>query len=601
MAANSPGGTAPDEATDPWAPWIATIVAGVRRAAAPLGWDLSEAQTEGLLELGGPAEADVALPVHRGAASAGLAPPELAARLAAAFPLGGPVREVTASGAYVNVRLDPAELVQRTLALALARGAEYGHAVPDGSAVCVEHTSANPTGPFHIGRVRNAIVGDTLVRALRAAGSRVTTQYYVDDLGRQATMLTWLWTTPRESWPEPVRQAVEGHEVPGEKPDHRLGRPYPAFSAYLKEHRETAEKVAELVRRIESGAAPPEHGQIAREVLDGMLASLGRLGVSFDEFVWESQFLHDGSVERVLERLHRAPHAVREENGAWAIDAADYGLPKESTRIVVQRADGTSLYVTRDVAYHLAKFARFARAIDVLGQDHRLHAKTLEALLTELGERRRPEFVIYQDVTVPDGGRMSTRGGSAVTLDGLLDEAVVRARREVVARREDLAGPEIDAIAEAVAAGAVRFQVVRVAPEKPVAFRWEDALSFEGRSGPFVQYAYARASSVLRKGEADRPPYPFAAERLTHPDELGVVRAVAALPRTVRAAARTGHVQGLAGYAHELADRFNRFYHAVPVLKAERERASRIALVAAARQALGNALDLLGVPRLETM
>ena len=596
-----PGPDPPDGATDPWAPWIATIVARLRGAAAPLGWELTDAQAEGLLELGGAAEADVAVPVHRGAASAGLAPPELASRIAAAFPTGGAVREATPSGAYVNLRLEPSELVQRTLELALARGAAYGQGSPDGAAVCVEHTSANPTGPFHIGRVRNAIVGDTLVRALRAAGSRVTTQYYVDDLGRQATMLTWLWTTPPASWPAPVREAVEGHEVPGEKPDHRLGRPYPAFSAYLKEHRDAAEKVAELVRRIEGGAAPPEHAQIAREVLDGMLASLARLGVSFDEFVWESQFLHDGSVEKVLDRLHHAPHAVREENGAWAIDAAGYGLPKESTRIVVQRADGTSLYVTRDVAYHLAKFSRFARAIDVLGQDHRLHARTLEALLAELGESRRPEFVIYQDVTVPEGGRMSTRGGSAVSLDGLLDEAVARARQEVVARRTDLAEAEIETIAEAVAAGAIRFQVVRVAPEKPVVFRWEEALSFEGRSGPFVQYAYARASSVLRKGEAERPPYPFDPGQLTHPDELGLVRVVAALPRTVRAAARTAHVQGLAGYAHELADRFNRFYHAVPVLKAERERASRIALVAAARQTLGNALDLIGVPRLETM
>ncbi len=171
-----------------------------------------------------------------------------------------------------------------------------------------------------------------------------------------------------------------------------------------------------------------------------MLASLARLGIGFDEFVWESDLLRDGSVERTLDRLRGATLAVREENGAWAIDASGFALPKESTKVVFQRGDGTSLYVTRDVAYHLAKFARFAGVIDVLGQDHQLHARTLDALLAAIGEARRPVFVIYQDITVPEGGRMSTRGGSAVWLDQLLEEAVERARGEVLARRPDLPG-----------------------------------------------------------------------------------------------------------------------------------------------------------------
>ena len=255
----------------------------------------------------------------------------------------------------------------------------------------------------------------------------------------------------------------------------------------------------------------------------------------------------------------------------------------------------------RDIAYHLVKFARFARVIDVLGQDHQLHARSLDALLEEIGESRRPTYLIYQDITVPEGGRMSTRGGSAVWLDHLLSEAVDRARAEVLRRREDLAEPDVDRISEAVATGAVRYHIVRAAPDKPVIFRWEDALSFEGRSGPFLQYSYARASSVLRKGDATAPPYPFEAERLQHPEEVALVRVLARLPRTVAYAARTGHVHAVAGYAHDLADQFNRFYHAVPVLRSGDERASRVALVAAARQTLGNALDLLGIVPLEAM
>src|SRR5208282_1676681 len=180
----------------------------------------------------------------------------------------------------------------------------------------------------------------------------------------------------------------------------------------------------------------------------------------------------------------------------------------------------------------------------------------------------------------------STRGGSAVWLDHLLAEAVDRARAEVLARREDLADTDVERIAEAVGTGVIR---------------WEDALSFEGRSGPFVQYSFARASSVLRKGEALQPPYPFDAAKLTNPEESALIRIISRLPRTIAYAARTGHVHAVAGYAHEVADQFNRFYHAVPVLRSEEERASRIALVAAMRQTLGNALDLLGIAPLDAM
>ncbi|HEV2429042.1 MAG TPA: arginine--tRNA ligase, partial [Thermoplasmata archaeon] len=332
-----------------------------------------------------------------------------------------------------------------------------------------------------------------------------------------------------------------------------------------------------------------------------MLSSLARIGITFDEFVWESSLLTDGGVDRVMERLRRAPHALVEENGALAIDATPYGLPKEKATIIVARANGTSLYAPRDIAYHLQKFARFPRVIDVLGQDHRLHARTLEALLTEIGEPRRPEFILYQDLVVPEGGRMSARKGTAVYLDHLLDEAVERARAEVRGRWPDADAPEVDRIATAVAAGAVRYHILRVAPEKAVAFRWEDALAFEGRSGPFLQYAFVRATSLLRKAEADADPPTFRGEDLSTPSERALVRTIARLPRTVEYSARTAHVHTLAGYGYELAESFNRFYESVPVLKADGERSSRLCLVWAARETLGNTLDLLGLPRLDRM
>ncbi|MGA8664833.1 MAG: arginine--tRNA ligase [Thermoplasmata archaeon] len=586
---------------DPWGPFENALLKQLSTALSAIGSPAEPDAIRALVDWDGGPQGDAAFPVHRLAAAAKTPPAEFADHLFDVLRPSGDVESVTAMGAYLNFVADPTRITDRTLNTVLGLGDQYGHWPPSFEPACVEHTSANPTGPFHIGRVRNAIIGDTLARVMRAAGTPVTTQYYVDDMGRQAAMITWIWSKPESEWPPEIRAAIEGAPASDEKPDSHRGRPYPAISAYLKTHPEAAQEVAALVERLESGTAPPEHRALAEEILGGMIQSLARLGISFDEFVWESDFIRNGAVNRVLERLHQAPNGHREENGAWAIDTSSYGLPKEKTQVVFQRANGTSLYVSRDVAYHLSKFARFRQVVDVLGQDHRLHALTLQALLAEIGEPRRPEFVIYQDITVPDGGRMSTRGGSAVWLDALLFEAVERARKEVLARREDLAAGEVEHIAEAVATGAVRYHIVRVAPEKPVVFRWEDALSFEGRSGPFCQYSYARAASVLRKAGVEGPPYPFEAGKILDPEETALIRVIARLPRVVHYAARQGHIHALAGYAHDLADQFNRFYHAIPVLRSGDERASRIALVAAVRQTLGNSLDLLGISRLEAM
>ncbi len=559
---------------------------------------------ERLLDTAGGEGWDVAIPLHRFAAATHRPANDLASELASSLPDTPGVARRFAVGAYVNFAADPAWLAERTLAIVSARGEQYGGGVTEELPVCVEHTSANPNAPFHIGRVRNALIGDTLARVLRLAGQKVTTQYYVDDIGRQSAMVTWIWSKPLDSWPPEIRATLEGANDREERPDQYLGRPYPAVSAYVKGHPEAAAELAELCERLERGDAPEAHRRYCEAILGGMLASLARVAVTFDEFVWESSLLHDGSVDRVVERLRKAPHSVTEANGALAIDTTTYGLPKEDARAVFVRGNGTTLYPTRDVAYHLQKFSRFPRVVDVLGQDHLLHAKTLEALLAEIGEVRRPEFVLYQYITLPGEGRMSTRKGTVVWLDTLLDEATDRARSEVRRRHPELTEGEAETIALGLASGAVRYHVIRIAADKSVSFRWEEALSFEGRSGPFVQYSYARATSLLRKAAEEGVDIPdrVSGAALGSPAEKELLRILARLPQVVAAAARTKHVHTIAGYAHDLADAFNSFYQSTPVLKAEgRERGSRLALVAATRTALGNTLGLLGLTKLERM
>lgn len=589
---------------DPWEEAVADIVPSLVAAFEREHLPITIEGVRALLARPAGGEADLAIAVHRAAKELGKDPDTLASAVAIALAPGPSIARVEAARGFVNFHADPAWLAGATLRRIFAPGPGFGRAPDSGITVCVEHTSANPTGPFHMGRVRNGIIGDTAARVLRAAGHRVTTQYYVDDVGRQSAMITWIWRQSPAAWPSEIRAEVpdaSGPDIEAARPDRALGRPYPAVSAYLKSHPEAAQAVQELVRHLESGEAPPEHRRWTEAILRGMVASLQRIGIGFDEYVWESGFVTDGSVGDVVERLRKAPDATTEENGALAIDASAHGLPKESKRIIVARANGTTLYVTRDIAYHLAKFRRFDRVVDVLGQDHLLHARTLDILLGEIGESRRPEFLIYQDLTVPEGGRMSTRKGSAVYLDDLLDEAITRARAEVQRRRADIEPAELERISRAVAAGAVRYHILRVAPEKTVAFRWEDALAFEGRSGPFVQYAYARASSILRKAGPTDGPWPYEPARLADADSFALLRVLSRLPGTLDYAARTGHVHTVAGLAHEVAEAFNHYYERVPVLEGGPDRASRLALVAASRSTLHDLLDLVGVEPLESM
>lgn len=596
------GGERPSSspATDPWQPIVAGITARLVDRLSAAGATADRDSVTAQLDLEGGPGWELALPLHRWAKERKIPPPELAGQIAADFPTVDGVARVFAAGAYVNFAADRPFLTRRTLDLVFARGGLYGHGDPSSLRACVEHTSANPTGPLHVGRIRNAIIGDTLARVLRGAGGPVRTQYYVDDLGRQAAMISWIWAKPRSEWPHEVKASLQGVDEANEKVDRLLGRPYPAVNEYLKAHPDADAEVQSLAHALESGRAPPYHRATIDRMLGGMVETLAQMGITFDAFVWESDLLADGSVEKVRDRLVKSPHAVQEPNGAWAIDASGYGLPQADARVIVTRADGTTLYVTRDIAYHLRKFAEFDRVIDVLGSNHLLHAKTLTALLRELGENRTPEFVIYQYITAGGAG-MATRKGTAVYVDDLLEEAVLRARDEVRRRHSDLSDAEVTSIARSIAAGALRYHILRVAAEKTVAFRWEDALSFEGRSGPFAQYSYVRASSILRKAEPSAPPTTFDPGALATEEEWALVRLISRSPGVVDYVGRTAHVHTLAGFTHDLAEEFNRFYQQVPVLQAGSERASRLALVAAFRQTLGNLLDLLGLDRLERM
>jgi arginyl-tRNA synthetase len=484
---------------------------------------------------------------------------------------------IEALGPYLNFHLGP-ELMEKALIEATQPG--YGSFPAREERVVLEHTSANPNGPLHVGHIRNTIIGDTLARCLRKAGYPLEVQYYVNDMGRQIAIVVWGF------------QNIPDTPVPGEKGDHHVARIYIAANRELEKRPDAVAEVDLLMQRVESGDPQTvrEFRSAVTECLDGFLVTLARLGAKHDRFVWESDFIRNGDTQRVLSKVSHMEEC--HEDGRLWLDLSAFGFEKE---YVLRRSDGTSVYAARDLAYHIWKARNFDRVIDVLGADHKLIGAQLATTLRLLGERP-PEIVHFEFVSLPEGS-MSTRAGKFVSADELLDEVTRRAYGEVTSRRPELPEAQRHEIARSVALAAVRYDIVKISPDKSTVFDWKEALDFERQSGPYIQYAHARACSILEKAGTFATAY--APE---DPHEHALVRHITRFPLVMENVVRDLKPHLLAAYARELADLFNTFYHFVPVLKSEGVlRNSRLTLVLATRNTLAEALQALGIDPLTTM
>ena len=532
------------------------------------------------------------------AAEAGAPPPDVAAELRAELDANAfeYVGRIDAEGPYLN--FVPSEAYfEETLEAGQDRS--YGSLAPKDTAVVVEHTSANPTGPVHVGRARNPIVGDAVANLLSYAGYDVDRHYYVNDAGRQMAVFTWAYETFEESdLPEPTRDRAE----------YRMVRYYRKGNDVLENADPEAVKAAEaeiesIMQGLEAGNEETYERvtEVVDTVLGGMRRCLGRLPAEFDEFVKETRFMRDGSTDEVVARLKEHDRTVYEDD-AWQLTFEDI-----DKNLVFLRADDTSLYTTRDLAHHEWKFDNYDRAVTVLGEDHKLQARQLRAALGDLGnDTKALDTVIYSYVNLPEG-KMSTRAGTGVQLDDLLDEAIARAREEVETRLEDrlrdddLDDEDVERIARQVGIGAVRYDIVSKQPAKAITFEWERALDFEAQSAPYVQYVHARCCGIV--GEADGIEPELDVSALTSAAERELLSTIARFPGVVESAAEAHEPHRIATYTRELADRFNGFYRECPVVTAEdeRTRSARLALVVAAKHTVANALDILGVEAPESM
>jgi len=534
---------------------------------------------------------DLAVPCFILAKAMRRSPVETANDLAASIEPKGAIGKVQAVNGYLNFTMDKGSMVEGVISDIISNGERYGYLPKKNKSVNLEHTSTNPTGPIHVGRARNPIIGDTLARCLSRCGYDVTTEYYVNDVGKQVVILTWgVNNIPKD--------AVE--KADREKTDHALVPFYRLANKMMESQPEVSEVISSMLRRFENG--DPEVISSVRKTTEMMLAglkeTLTNIGVELDVYTWESKYIADGSAKNIVDKLKGSKYAGAEEDGAGYLDLEEFGVHGNNKKFMFTRSDGTTLYTTRDIAYHVDKLSRYDRVMNVLGEDQKLGSKQLICALEILSSDRMPEPMFYSFVSLPEG-KMSTRKGVVVYLDDLIDEAVARAYDEIRSRRSDLPEDRMREIARTIGIGAIRYNIVRIQPEKQFVFKWEDALNFDGNSGPFLQYSHARACSILRKaGNFSRT---ADAAKLNDEFEVKLVKALSKFESVMESAGEGRKIHLVPAYGHEVASAFNQFYAAVPVLNSGDAKDARLTLVECSKIVLRNVLECLGMGAPEEM
>ena len=568
------------------------------------------------------------------------------------------IEKVTTAGAgYINFHVNFSKFSALTLKSVKQLNFNYGFVKTDApKKIIVEHTSVNPLHPIHIGQARNPMIGDALARILECRGNEVSRHYYIDDVGRQSSVVAYGY-------------AKLNRPKPTEKPDLFVGKIYTVTSCLVEINRlkrvraqagvdNSVEDLAKankeidewmsiaaelkekhtvlfdvLTQKIGEDENPEEEinrlnrayedgeqnaKQLIREVsdlcLEGFRETMKRVEVTYDSWDWESDFVWSGQVNDVMRKLKATPFVFSEKN-VLEFDAdkvsrvldlrskLGLGENNEVPPLTLGRADGTTLYTTRDIAYTIWKFKFAQKVVNVIGMEQSLAQLQLRIALYALGYEEQANNLFhfaYNLVTLP-GYKMSSRRGHYITFDEVQNEAVERAYQEVSKRSPMLSEEEKQKIATFVGLGAVRYALVDVDPGKPVIFTWERVLNFETNSAPYVQYTHARACSILRK--ANREPHNAEYEKLSEKLERELIMNLASFPDTFIEATEYLKPNLIADYANALADKFNTFYNALPVLKAESEGLvdARIALTQAIQIVMHNALTLIGVVAPEKM
>ena len=514
---------------------------------------------------------------------------------------------------FLNLSITPAAWIEDFNAIRSDKAFGHKQASADAPFVMVEYSSPNTNKPLHLGHVRNNLLGYSIARILEASGNRVFKTNIVNDRGIHIckSMLAW------QRWGNGATP-----ESTGKKGDHLIGDFYVLFDKHYKA--ELTALMAEGKTKEEAEAASPlmaEARAMLRRWEDGdeeiralwcMMNSwvyagfdetYKRMGVSFDEIYYESETYLLGKGE-VLRGLEEGKFVQDPDGSVWA-DFTDEGLDRK----ILLRSDGTSVYITQDIGTAKMRFDKHPidKMVYVVGNEQEYHFKVLSLLLDRLGYAFGKGLVhfSYGMVELPDG-KMKSREGTVVDADDLMDEmtATARAIAEEQGKAKDMTAEEANEVARRVGLGSLKYFILKVDPRKNMTFNPKESIDFNGNTGSFIQYTYARIRSLIRKSEDAGITLPSSFAGLTiSTKEQELIAKIAEYAEAVTEAARTYSPAVIANYVYDLVKEYNQFYHDFSILKEENEelRAFRLALSEVVARTIASGFALLGIEMPERM
>ena len=514
---------------------------------------------------------------------------------------------------FLNLSIAPAAWVEDFNAIRSDKTFGHKQATADAPFVMVEYSSPNTNKPLHLGHVRNNLLGYSIARILEASGNRVFKTNIVNDRGIHIckSMLAW------QRWGNGATP-----ESTGKKGDHLIGDFYVLFDKHYKAEltalmnegktKEEAEAASPLMadaramlRRWEDGDEEIRSlwSTMNSWVYAGFDETYKRMGVSFDEIYYESETYLLGK-EEVLRGLKEGKFVQDPDGSVWA-DFTDEGLDRK----ILLRSDGTSVYITQDIGTAKMRFDKHPidKMVYVVGNEQEYHFKVLSLLLDRLGYAFGKGLVhfSYGMVELPDG-KMKSREGTVVDADDLMDEMVATARAiaEEQGKGKDMPAEEAAEVARRVGLGSLKYFILKVDPRKNMTFNPKESIDFNGNTGSFIQYTYARIRSLLRKVEELGIALPATFAGLTiSTKEQELIAKVAEYADIVEEAARTYSPAVIANYVYDLVKEYNQFYHEFSILKEENEelRAFRLALSEVVARTIAAGFSLLGIEMPERM
>ena len=548
--------------------------------------DLDLDKIEGLIEIPPrPEMGDYAFPCFQLAKVMRKAPNMISGELAENINKDG-FEKVEQLGPYVNFFVDKGVFSKNTIEKVLEEGDNYGASnIGEGKNVCVEYSSPNIAKPFHVGHLFTTAIGNALYKMYKKEGYNAIGINHLGDWGTQFGKLIVAF----KLWGN--KEAVEANPIP------ELLKLYIQFHDEAEKHPEMEDEARAWFTKLENG--DKEAKELWQWFRDESLKEFARvydlLDIEFDSYNGES--FYSDKMDRVIDII-KDKGLLQESQGTNIVDLEEYNMPPA----LITKNDGSTLYMTRDLAAALYRKENydFEKCIYVVGSQQSLHFQQLFKVLELMGFEWAKDLIhVPFGMVALEEGTMSTRKGRVVFLEDVLKQAIEKTKETMLTKNPNALN--VDEIAKQVGVGAVVFQELSNSRIKDYTFSWSRTLSFEGETGPYVQYTHARCCAVLRKAE-EEVTTDINYELLNDVDSAEVLKVIASFNKTILNAMRKNEPHIITRFVLDLAQAFNKFYHDNPILVDDIEvRKARLALVAATRQTLENGLNILGMHAPERM